>query len=51
MSKEQLLIKIKSYLSNGGLFNPEFMDHDMVRDLILACREYILYEADNKTNR
>lgn len=26
------------YLSMGGFFNPEAMDHDMVRDLLIDCR-------------
>jgi hypothetical protein len=29
--------KIKEYLLNGGLFNPEFMDHKEVRDLLLEA--------------
>jgi len=33
--------RIQSYLSNGGLFNPEAMEHDKVRDLIMDCREEI----------
>ena len=32
---------IKDYLSSGGLFNPELMDHAAVRDLILDCRDAI----------
>lgn len=35
------LEQIKSYLGNGGLFNPELMEHDKVRDLIMACRDEI----------
>lgn len=34
--------EIKNYLSNGGLFNPELMEHDKVRDLILDCQNEIL---------
>lgn len=34
-----VLIKIKEYLSSGGLFNPELMEHEKVRDLIIECRE------------
>ena len=29
--------KIKEYLLNGGLFNPEYMDHEKVRDLLIAA--------------
>lgn len=36
-----ILERIQSYLSNGGLFNPELMEHDKVRDLIMECREEI----------
>lgn len=32
---------IQSYLGNGGLFNPEMMEHDKVRDLILDCRDHL----------
>jgi hypothetical protein len=27
--------RVQDYLSNGGLFNPELMEHDKVRDLIM----------------
>ncbi len=37
----ELLKRIQSYLENGGLFNPEMMEHDKVRDLILDLREYL----------
>jgi hypothetical protein len=30
--------RIGNYLSNGGLFNPDMMDHDAVRDLLIDCR-------------
>ena len=33
--------RITNYLSNGGLFNPESMDHDKVRDLLIECRDEI----------
>jgi len=38
-SAASILETIQSYLGNGGLFNPEMMEHDKVRDLIMACRE------------
>lgn len=31
--------RITEYLSLGGLFNPEMMDHEKVRDLLIACRD------------
>jgi len=40
-SAAEVLSRIQSYLGNGGLFNPEMMEHDKVRDLIIDCREYI----------
>ncbi|WP_353265836.1 hypothetical protein [Gemmatimonas sp.] len=30
--------RITEYLSNGGLVNPELMDHAKVRDLLIDCR-------------
>jgi hypothetical protein len=35
---DALLDRIQGYLGNGGLFNPELMEHDKVRDLMLDCR-------------
>ncbi len=37
----KLLARIQSYLGNGGLFNPEMMEHDKVRDLVMDCRDKI----------
>ena len=34
-----LLARITDYLSGGGLFNPEFANHDAVRDLLIECRD------------
>lgn len=33
--------KCTEYLSSGGLFNPEMMEHDKIRDLIIDCRNEI----------
>ena len=30
--------RITEYLFLGGLFNPELMEHDKVRDLLIDCR-------------
>jgi hypothetical protein len=27
--------RVQDYLTNGGLFNPEMMEHDKVRELIM----------------
>lgn len=34
-----LSIRIDNYLQNGGLFNPEMMEHNKVRQLLIDCRE------------
>lgn len=41
MSTKEILESIDSYLSNGGFFNPEMMDHKKVSELLLACRENV----------
>jgi len=33
--------RVAEYLSSGGLFNPELMEHEKVRDLILSLQEEI----------
>lgn len=33
---------IDSYLGNGGFFNPEHMNHMLVRDLLIECRKEIV---------
>jgi len=38
---DELLARIQDYLGSGGLFNPEMMEHDKVRDLIMDCRKAI----------
>jgi len=42
-----LLDRIQNYLECGGLFNPECMEHDKVKDLIMDCRA-ILKKASEK---
>ena len=42
-----LLDRIQNYLECGGLFNPECMEHDKVRDLIMDCKA-ILKKASEK---
>jgi hypothetical protein len=34
----ELVNRITEYLSLGGFFNPELMDHEKVRDLLIECR-------------
>ena len=44
---QPLLDRIQNYLELGGLFNPECMEHDKVRDLIMDCKA-ILRKAQEK---
>lgn len=39
MDKIDLIQRIENYLAAGGLNNPELMDHERVRDLIIDCRD------------
>lgn len=48
----EVLDKINEYLGNGGFFNPEFMEHEKVRDLLLECRselERLVTKCDKQT--
>lgn len=40
-SAQELLLRIQSYLGNGGLFNPEMMEHDKARDLMMDLRTFV----------
>lgn len=40
-TNEYIQFQIADYLSNGGLFNPEMMEHEKVRDLIIDCRDLV----------
>lgn len=33
---------ITNYLGNGGLFNPEMMEHDKVRDMLIEIRDALM---------
>lgn len=35
------IARINEYLQLGGLFNPEMMNHEKVRDLLIYCRDEI----------
>lgn len=48
---KQLLARIQNYLESGGLFNPEMMEHDKVRDLIMDIREHLQRGSRLSTNR
>ena len=38
---KQSLETVKCYLGNGGLFNPEYMEHEKVRDMVMDMRDRI----------
>lgn len=40
-STQQLRERISEYLLMGGLFNPEAMNHDAVRDLLVDCHDFL----------
>lgn len=39
METPTLQERVMGYLGNGGLFNPETMDSNKTRDLIIDCRD------------
>lgn len=39
--KQELVDRITGYLSAGGLFNPEMMEHDKVQALLIEVRDYL----------
>ena len=41
-SPEELVERITEYLSMGGAFSPEMMEHDKVRDLLIDCRDALI---------
>ncbi len=47
---QELLDRIQNYLGNGGLFNPEAMEHDKVRDMILEFRAFLLKDKSLTIN-
>ena len=38
---KELSDRITEYLTKGGLCNPELMEHNKVRDLLIEIREYL----------
>ena len=40
--KQDLIDQITEYLANGGLFNPEYMDHKEVSKLLIDIRDYLM---------
>lgn len=45
MQAKALADRITNYLGNGGYFNPEMMEHEKVRNLLIDCREYFNAQA------
>ena len=43
-----LYSRITEYLGAGGLFNPELMEHDKVRDLLRDCRDAMIAAQDKE---
>ena len=43
--------RITHYLASGGLFNPELMEHEKVRDLLIDCRNNMNPTPQNVTSR
>lgn len=39
--REQLQDRVRNYLGSGGLFNPEAMEHDKVRDLLIDIGKFL----------
>lgn len=39
--RQELSARITYYLSLGGLFNPELMEHQKVRDLLIDIRDFL----------
>lgn len=37
---------ITNYLGNGGLFNPEYMEHDKVRAMLIEIRDALIFARD-----
>jgi BMFP domain-containing protein YqiC len=41
LDEKKVVARITNYLSSGGLFNPELMEHNKVRNLLMDARETI----------
>jgi hypothetical protein len=39
--KRIMVLRINDYLGSGGLFNPEMAKHDVVRDMLIECRDLL----------
>lgn len=43
-----LVARITEYLGSGGFFNPEAMEHDKVRELLMDCRRALAAQTQEK---
>jgi hypothetical protein len=43
-TSKELAAQITHFLAVGGYWNPEVMERDKIRDLLIACREYLTHE-------
>ena len=50
-SAERLDARITECLSLGGFFNPEQMEHDKVRDLLIDCRNHFRQNKGLSNNK
>lgn len=46
----KLASRITNYLGNGGFWNPEMMEHDKVRDLLMDCRTALVSPQGEAAN-
>jgi hypothetical protein len=42
---DDIISRITDYLANGGLFNPEYMEHEKVRRLLMDCRDELIVSS------
>ena len=47
MERTEILASIQNYLSNGGLFNPELIGNNKIRDLLIDVRNHLKYPKPN----
>jgi len=43
--QQELIQRITEYLASGGLFNPEVMNHDQIRALLLDVRYFLEHQS------
>lgn len=48
MTLQEIQGRIQEYLQVGGLFNPEMMEHDKVRKLLMDILDYVEDELQSE---